>query len=154
LRPPPEPLNSAQLVVVRALVRAVNSVCFSPDGSRIASGCNDDTARVWDAVSGEELVCIRGHEGGVDSVAFSPDGQRLASASDHEPVRSEFAGPGPEPLNTGDLVAIRAMVRAANGVCCTPGASRIWSGFSDDTARIWDAVSGQELVCIRGHEGG
>ena len=59
----------------------VNSVSYSPDGRRIASGSADKTVRVWDAESGAELAVLRGHESRVTSVSYSPDGRRIASGS-------------------------------------------------------------------------
>jgi WD40 repeat protein len=56
----------------------VQSVAFSPDGSRIASGGMDDgTLKVWDAATGQETLTHKGRGGGVGPVAFSPDGSRL-----------------------------------------------------------------------------
>ena len=34
----------------------VNSVCFSPDGKRIVSGCHDKFARIFDVGSGKEII--------------------------------------------------------------------------------------------------
>src|SRR5206468_3812283 len=59
----------------------VNSVCYSPDGRRLASASDDRTVIVWDATTGQEALSLKGHTGRVESVCFSPDGQRLASAS-------------------------------------------------------------------------
>jgi len=60
---------------------------FSPDGTRIATGGNDTTIRIWDAATYEQLLVLHGHEQYVKSVAFSPDGTVLASASGDSTVR-------------------------------------------------------------------
>jgi non-specific serine/threonine protein kinase/serine/threonine-protein kinase len=65
----------------------VGSVAFSPDGTRIASGSQDKTVRLWDAASGEPTTTLVGHEDLVSSVAFSPDGTRIASGSRDKTVR-------------------------------------------------------------------
>ena len=59
----------------------MNSVAFSPDGTRLATASKDHTARLWDARTGQFLRECKGHTNMVTSVAFSPDGTRLATAS-------------------------------------------------------------------------
>ncbi len=56
----------------------IQSISFSPDGTRIAAA---SSAGIWiyDAHTGAELALLAGHEGGVGSVAFSPDSKTLAS---------------------------------------------------------------------------
>jgi WD40 repeat protein len=34
----------------------VNSVAFSPDGTQIISGSDDNTVWLWDATTGEQLI--------------------------------------------------------------------------------------------------
>jgi WD40 repeat protein len=62
-------------------------VCFSPDGTRLATASEDRTAKVWDARTGQELLTLKGHTGAVHCVCFSPDGTRLATASQDGTVK-------------------------------------------------------------------
>ena len=53
----------------------VYNVTFSADSSLLASdgGIDDNTVRLWDAVTGEHKRTLTGHTEGVFSMAFSPD---------------------------------------------------------------------------------
>ncbi|RYO76123.1 hypothetical protein DL764_010304 [Monosporascus ibericus] len=73
---------------------SVRSVAFSADGSRLASGSNDRTVKVWDAATGACLSTLTGHGGWVNSVAFSADGSRLASGSEDRTVKVWDAATG------------------------------------------------------------
>ena len=65
----------------------VNSVAFSTDGTRIASGSDDKSVRVWDVSTGKQLNVLKGHTEWVKSVAFSTDGTRIVSGLDDNSVR-------------------------------------------------------------------
>jgi hypothetical protein len=60
---------------------AVRSAAFSPDGKRVVTVSDDNTARIWDAERGSEIASLKGHTGTVLSAAFSPDGKRVVTAS-------------------------------------------------------------------------
>ena len=66
-------------IVLEGHFLKVNGVAFSPDGTMLASGNNEDAILLWDVNTGELLETFEGHTDGVDSVAFSPDGSTLAS---------------------------------------------------------------------------
>jgi len=81
---------------------AVNSVCPSPDGRRIAAGYDDGAVRIWDATTFSQVVCLRGHDWAVHSVAFSPDGRTVASGSDDGTIRLWDAAATPSLLRLKD----------------------------------------------------
>ncbi len=57
----------------------VHRLDWSVDGSRLATGARDGTARVWEITEGGavEVVVVAAREGAIGGVAFSPDGERL-----------------------------------------------------------------------------
>ena len=59
----------------------VYSVDISPDATRIASGSDDWTVRVWSRSTGEQLIGPLEHDDWVAAVKFSPDGQFIATAT-------------------------------------------------------------------------
>ncbi len=53
-----------------------------------------------------------------------------------------------------DLLTLGGHTDAVNGVAYSPDGTRIASGSSDGTVRVWDAITGQEaLPPLRGHTG-
>jgi WD40 repeat protein len=50
--------------------QGVNAIAFSPDGGRLAVGCTDGTARIWNLLKDDEPQILAGHERTVEAVAF------------------------------------------------------------------------------------
>jgi WD40 repeat protein len=80
----------------------VRSVSVSPDGSQLVTGSNDQTAIVWDAVTGRPKFQIIGHQGPgggtVYNARFSVDGQRIITASNEGCARVWNARNGDQEL--------------------------------------------------------
>jgi mono/diheme cytochrome c family protein len=56
-------------------------VSWSPDGSKIAFGCSDNTVRAVDALTGKQILQMGTHSDWALATAFSQDGVHLASVS-------------------------------------------------------------------------
>ena len=126
-------------------------VALSPNGTRMVSGGDDNTVRIWDAETGEPVgEPLQGHEDWVRSVAFSPDGTRIVSGGDDNAVRiwdAETGEPVGEPLQ-GHEDWVRS-------VAFSPDGTRIVSGGDDNAVRIWDAETGEAVgEPMHGHEDG
>ena len=65
----------------------VNSVAYSPDGTKIISGSDDATIKIWEANTGQCLKTLKGHSDDVESVAYSPDGTKIISGSDDPTIK-------------------------------------------------------------------
>ena len=60
---------------------------FSPDGSKLAFGCADNTIRIVDVASGKELQKLTHHDNWVFGTVFSVDGKRLVSVGRDRAVK-------------------------------------------------------------------
>lgn len=125
----------------------VNCVAFSSDVTRILSGADNKTVKMWDATTGKELRTFRGHESGVYSVTFSPDGARVASASGDKTIKLWDAATGVE------LATLSGHKSGVSIVSFGPDGNSIASG-SFLEIKLWETMTGKELCTLTGHEDG
>jgi WD40 repeat protein len=122
---------------------SVTSVAYSPDGSHIVSGSEDNTIRVWNPTTGQCIAGpFQGHTSWVSSVAYSPDGSHIVSGSWDNTIR--VWNP-----TTGQCIAgpFQGHTHWVTSVAYSPDGSHIVSGSWDNTIRVWNPTTGQ---CIAG----
>ena len=120
----------------------VRGLAFSQDGSRIATGSFDGTAKVWDAVTSRELFTIPGHPGEVLYASFSPDGRRLATSSEDHTAKVWDAITGVE------LFTLTGHTAGVVIVTFSPDGTRIATGADDGSVKMWDTATGSELFTL------
>ena len=142
--PRDSPLTSSPPVVVGG----VSSVAFSPDGTRIVSGGEDGTVRLWTLDGEPAAEPFRGHTAafvGVSSVAFSPDGTRIVSGGGDGTVRLwKVVGERAAEPFTGHEDRV-------SSVAFSPDGTRIVSGGADGTVRLWTLDGERAAEPFSGH---
>jgi len=139
------PKTHARALALRGHSDVIKSVAFSPDGQRIVTGSNDQTAKVWDAASGRELLTLTGHTDIIRSVAFSLDGQRIVTCSGDRTAKVWETASGRQ------LLTLTGHSEGVTSAAFSPDGQRIATGCLDRTAKVWEAASGKELLTFRGH---
>ncbi len=150
----------------------LNSAQFSPDGKQIVTASADKTARVWDAQSGQPVTEPLEHDGAVVSAQFSPDGKRIVTVCSSNTARvwdaqSGRALTGPLQLGSSGIKPegfgfdpAQAMLsyfeqiarEAAQQTQFSPDGKQIVTAWGE-TARIWDAQTGQPVTGPLPHTG-
>ncbi|XP_014216537.1 F-box/WD repeat-containing protein 7 [Copidosoma floridanum] len=115
--------------------------CLQFSGNRIVSGSDDNTLKVWSAVTGKCLRTLCGHTGGVWSSQMS--GTTVISGSTDRTLKVWNAETG-ECKHTlfGHTSTVRCMHLHGN---------KVVSGSRDATLRVWHIETGECLHVLVGH---
>ena len=117
--------------------------CLQFCGNRIVSGSDDNTLKVWSAVTGKCLRTLIGHTGGVWSSQMSEEGSIIISGSTDRTLKVWDAETG---LCKHTLYGHTSTVR-----CMHLHGNRVVSGSRDATLRVWDVTDGACLHILVGH---
>jgi WD40 repeat protein len=138
----------------------VNSVAWSPDGTRIASSSGDGTVRIWDPWTGHTLLTYKGHIGKFIANAWqarwSPDGHSIASSGYGPTVRVWDTHTGEDLLLYRDNAFIDPILETY-ALAWSPDGKHIASAcsfkYTDQTIHIWNPLTSQTILKYRGHSG-
>jgi len=109
------------------------------DASKAATGAADFSAKVWDALTGEEELTLQ-HKHIVKSVNFSADSAAIATASNDKILRIFDLEQPSEPI-----VKFEGHMSGIKQVMYNPDNKLLFSCSDDKTVRLWDTATGAEV---------
>jgi serine/threonine protein kinase len=130
------------------------AVCvdFSPDGRLLATGSWTGVLRVWDAETGELLRTREGDGRTMSAAKFSPDGRSLATTSFDRLVKLWDVAKLLDAANRDEPRAWRGHDCIVLGVAFSRDGRRLATiGGEDRTVKLWDPLTGREILKLRGH---
>jgi small GTP-binding protein len=148
--PPPE-AEAASSEIRRTFIQlraeaGIDAYAFSPDGSRVLTGCSDKIVRLWELQTGRCLRALEGHTDDVWSLAWSADQMEALSGSRDGTMRlwdlevgkclRVFPGQGGQILAVGWSADQRRAI----------------SGDSSGELRLWNVETGLCLRVLEGHK--
>ncbi len=126
-------------------IRSTSAV-FSPDGKLVVTASDDNTAKVWDVATGKEVHTLAGHTSLVISAVFSPDGKLVVTASLTTPPRCGMW------RRVGGAHPGRPR-RWLYSAVFSPNGKLVVTASGDNTAKVWDVATGEEVYTLAGHVG-
>ena len=141
-------LYHSDRLTLRGHSAPVRCVAYTRDGKFLATAGDDQTAKVWDPVTGGELMTLQGHSGAIFCLAFSPDADRLVTGGRDYSVRVWDVKSGRE------IFALKRHTKGVNSVAYSPDGARIASASDDKSLVVWDALSGRVVRQISAHKEG
>ncbi|ETO15385.1 WD-40 repeat-containing protein [Reticulomyxa filosa] len=127
--------------------KSVDTIKFSPDGTKIISCSYDQTIRIWDTITKKQLNILKGHSGFINTIQFSPDGNTILSSSDDKTARIWDILSGKQiQIFKGHSWNITAAYFSSDG-------SKVVTCSKDCTIRIWKVLSGEQIQILEGHSG-
>ena len=114
------------------------SLAYSPDGTQLASGSNDQHVVLWNTQNGKQLNRVRAHPGIVASLAWTPDGKSLVTCANDHKVKTW------DPETLEERFVLQGHDSIVDSLSLEPLGKYVLSGGGDGTVRIWSLADGKE----------
>ncbi len=139
-----EPFSSTNARMIFDEVVLGRCVVWSPQGDRLAVGEQGGVTLVLDAKNGDPLEEIVAHYRQINDLAWDATGNLLAAASND----AEFSVINVAEQKKHLFVASGHTLRV-HAIDFHPDGSRLATGGGDKTVKLWDAVTGQQMLSLR-----
>ena len=116
---------------------------FSPDGKKIITASQDQTAKIWDVKTGM-LDTAYEHEDAVVAAMYSQDGAKVVTASGNTIKIFDVKTKKLDTTLTGHIATIKS-------VEFSPDGRKIVTASADKTAKIWDVKTSNIIADLKSH---
>lgn len=132
----------------------VTKVTFSSDGKSLATGADDNTARLWAVATGQTTATLTG----VADVEFSPDSKTLAvvNHADKGPIEARMWD-----VATGRTIATLTGYQGSISMAFSPDSKTLATAGTgayekdyDNPVRLWSVATGKMTATLTGHTNG
>ena len=141
--------NTGQILVsMSGHTGFVQSMSFNQDGTRLATAGADSLAYIWNTTTGQALMTLAGHSAALGYITFDPGGNRVATAGFDGTVRLwDVSSTG----NRGEDASFDdPSGRMYTSIAYSPDGSRLAVSGGLGPGGIFDALTGQPLISLRG----
>ncbi len=115
---------------------------FSPNGEKVSTVLSDNSTKIWDAKSGINYTTLSGHTVVISDAQYSPDGTKIITASLH--------GMKVWDATSGILLTTLQGDSGVSRAKFSQDGTKIISTFNNNTAQLWDAITGTQIIFSRG----
>lgn len=133
---------------------SILAVQFNHDGSKLATGAGDATARIWDLDTETPQFTLTGHKNWVLVVSWAPDSKTLATAGMDAVI---FLWDPETGRSKGTKKGLRGHSKWVSSLAWepfhkNPACNRLLSASKDNSLRVWNTSTCTCIAILNGHQ--